>query len=87
MPLNNENCCARLKSLVRKFKQDMKIFHKYERIISEQVDKGTISRVADIEEADKVSYLPHSAVLHQNAETKVGVVYEASCRDKQDLFK
>ena len=60
----------------------MTIFHEYERII-EQLDKGIISRVADMEEEDKVSYLPHSAVVHQNVETtKVGVVYNASSRDK-----
>ena len=61
----------------------MTIFHEYDRIISDQLDKGTSSRVAEMEEADKISYLPHSAVLHQNAETtKARVIYDASCMDK-----
>ena len=83
IPLNYDNCYARLRSQVRKFKQDMTTFHEYDRIISDQLDRGIISRVAEMEEADKISYLPHSAVVRQSAETtKVRVVYDASCRDK-----
>ena len=36
-----------------------------------------------MEDPEKVSYLPHSAVVRENAETtKVRVVYDASCKDK-----
>ena len=47
IPLNYDNCYARLQSQVRKFKQDMTIFHEYDRIISDQLDKGIISKVAE----------------------------------------
>ena len=39
-----------------------------------------------MEDAERVSYLPHSAVVRENAETtKVRVVYDASCKDKNTL--
>ena len=83
LPLNYSNCVARLKTQVRKLKQEPKIFHEYDRIISEQLETGIISRVSEMEDPEKVSYLPHSAVVRENAETtKVRVVYDASCKDK-----
>ena len=83
LPLNYNNCVARLKSQVRKLKQDPKILCEYDRIISEQLETGIISRVTEMEDPEKVSYLPHSAVVRENAETtKVRVVYDASCKDK-----
>ena len=42
-----------------------------------------MSRVAELGEVGKVSYLPHSAVIREAAETaKVREVYDASCKDK-----
>ena len=83
LPLNYNNCVARLKSQIRKLKQDPKILHEYDRIISEQLQTGIISKVSKMEDAERVSYLPHSAVVRENAETtKVRVVYDASCKDK-----
>ena len=52
-------------------------------MILEQLDSGVVSRVAELEDTGKVSYLPHSAVVRDNVETtKVRVVYDASCKDK-----
>ena len=83
LPLNYNKCVARLKSQIRKLKQDPKILHEYDRIISEQLQTGIISKVSKMEDAGRVSYLPHSAVVRENAETtKVRVVYDASCKDK-----
>ena len=83
LPLNYNNCVARLKSQIRKLKQDPKVLHEYDRIISEQLQTGIISKVSKMEDAERVSYLPHSAVVRENAETaKVRVVYDASCKDK-----
>ena len=83
VPLNYNNCLGRLKNQIRKFNQDPDIFRKYHDIISEQVDLGIVSQVAEMDQAEKVSYLPHSAVIRKDAETtKVRVVYDASCRDK-----
>ena len=83
LPLNYINCVARLKSQVKKLKQDREIFQKYNHVILEQLDSGVVSRVAELEDTGKVSYLPHSAVVRDNVETtKVSVVYDASCEDK-----
>ena len=83
LPLNYTNCVARLKSQVKKLKQDPDIFQKYNEIIVEQLNSGIVSRVAELGETGRVSYLPHSAVIREAAETtKVRVVYDASCKDK-----
>ena len=45
---------------------------------------GIVSKVPALDTPEKVSYLPHSAVIRENAETtKLRVVFDASCRDKQ----
>ena len=83
LPYNYQTCVARLKSQVKKLRQDPEIFKKYDEIISEQVDTGVVSKVSDMEKAEKISYLPHSAVVREEAETtKVRIVYDASCKDK-----
>jgi len=83
LPLNYTNCVARLKSQVKKLKQDPEVFQKYNDVIIEQLNSGIVSRVSELEETGKVSYLPHSAVIREAAETtKVRVVYDASCKDK-----
>ena len=83
LPSNYANCVARLKSQVKKLKQDPEVLQKYNDMILEQLNSGIVSRVAELEDNRKVSYLPHSAVIREDAETtKVRVVYDASCKDK-----
>ena len=82
VPLNYANSKARLKSQLRKLKQTPEILKQYDSIITEQLEANVISEVSTLEQANKVSYLPHQAVCRENAETtKVRVVYDASCKD------
>ena len=84
IPCNYTNSLMRLKSQVKKLKQVPEILAKYDEIILEQIEMGIVSKVSALDTPGKVSYLPHSAVVRENAETtKVRVVYDASCRDKQ----
>ena len=82
IPLNYANSKARLKSQLRKLKQTPEILKQYDGIITEQLEANVISEVSTLEQANKVSYLPHQAVCRESAETtKVRVVYDASCKD------
>ena len=61
---------------MKKLKQYPEIFQKYNNVILEQLDSGVVSRVAELEDTGKVSYLPHSAVVRDDAVTpKVRVVH------------
>ena len=45
---------------------------------------GIIERVPELDTAEKVHYLPHTAVVREDAETrKVRIVYDASCKDRK----
>eukprot|EP00112_Aurelia_sp_Birch-Aquarium-sp1_P002538 Seg128.14 transcript_id=Seg128.14/GoldUCD/mRNA.D3Y31 product="hypothetical protein" protein_id=Seg128.14/GoldUCD/D3Y31 len=73
-----------LKSQVKKLEQSPDIFEKYNDIISQQVSEGIIEHVSELEPAGKIHYLPHRAVIRENAETtKVRIVYDTSCKDRK----
>ena len=84
LPSNYNVCLLRLKSQVKKLEQTPDIFDKYNDIISQQVSEGIIEQVSELEPASKIHYLPHRAVIRENAETtKVRIVYDASCKDRK----
>ena len=54
----------------------------YNAIIKEQAEVGIIERVMELETPDKVHYLPHHAVIRNEAKTtKIRVVYDASSKE------
>lgn len=54
----------------------------YDAIIKEQAEVGIIERVLELETPDKVHYLPHHAVIRNEAKTtKIRVVYDASSKE------
>ena len=82
LPSNYNVSLLRLKSQVKKLRHNPDILEKYDAIISEQVQDGIIEQVSGMEPAVKTHYLPHRAVIRENAEsTKIRVVYDASCRE------
>ena len=84
LPSNYNVCLLRLKSQVKKSEQTPEIFDKYNEIISQQVSEGIIEQVSELEPAGKIHYLPHRAVIRENAETtKVRIVYDASCKERK----
>ena len=84
LPSNYNVSYLRLKSQVKKLRQTPVILEKYNDIISQQVEEGIIEQVAELEPEGKVHYLPHRAVVRENAETtKIRIVYDASRKDRK----
>ena len=85
VPLNLANSQARLKCQFKRLKQTPAILEQYDQIISDQLREGIIEEVPSVETpSSKVSYMPHRALIRENVETtKVRVVFDASCKDKQ----
>ena len=84
LPSNYANSLKRLKGQVRKLQAEPEILHEYNNIISEQLDKGVIEPVINLEHTESVHYLPHHAVVRRDAKTtKVRIVYDASSRESK----
>eukprot|EP00794_Sanderia_malayensis_P009579 gene9579-biopygen7911 len=84
LPSNYNISLLRLNNQFRKLKQTPDVLQKYEDIIQQQVHDGIIEQVSELEPAGKVHYLPHRAVVREDAETtKVRIVYDASCKDRK----
>ena len=80
---NRIGSLQRLNSLVRKLKRtDM--LADYDAIIREQVEQGVVEKAPN-EAVGKEFYLPHRAVVRENAETtKTRIVYDASARERDN---
>ncbi|XP_028417496.1 uncharacterized protein LOC114541899 [Dendronephthya gigantea] len=78
---NYEMCISRLKGQVKKLKHDPALLNEYDAIIQQQLSSGVIEKVAKLESAEKVHYLPHLAVVRKDAvTTKLRIVYDASAK-------
>ncbi|KAK3700050.1 hypothetical protein QZH41_004349 [Actinostola sp. cb2023] len=84
LPNNYDGSVRRLNSLLRKLKRtDM--LDQYDVVIREQLEEGVVERAPDEVTAGREFYLPHRAVVRENAETtKLRVVYNASARARDD---
>ena len=69
LPDNYENCVVRLKSLLRKLRQEPEMLTNYDQIIRQQLEAGIIDRGDPLECADvgNVHYLPHYCVVCKEA--------------------
>lgn len=68
---------------MRRLQRNPDIFDKYKEITCQQVNDGVIEKVTELESASNIHYLPHRAVVRENAETtKVRIVYDASFKDR-----
>ena len=81
LPSNYRNSLKRLKNQIERLKNAPENMKVYDEIIKEQAEVGIIERVPELETPDKVHYLPHHAVIRNEAKTtKVRVVYDASSK-------
>jgi len=60
----------RLKNQIERLKNAPENMKAYDEIIKEQVEVGIIERVPELETPDRVHYLPHHAVIRDEAKTK-----------------
>ena len=81
LPNNERGSIRRLDNLVKKLERTGK-YEAYDQIIKDQLEEGVIE-LAPEESSDKEFYLPHKAVVKENAETtKLRVVYDASAKEQ-----
>ena len=71
---------------MRRLEKDPDILKEYGNMIEEQLQAGVIKKVAELENAPKIHYLPHQAVVRkESATTKVRVVYDASSKESKSV--
>ena len=82
LPDHYDLCRKRLEGLLRRLRQNPQLLNEYDKIISEQLEKGMIETIPPSSTVtDRVHYLPHHGVVRQDKSTsKVRVVYDASAR-------
>ena len=82
-PLKNyENSMKRPKGQIGRLKDNPDILKTYDAIIKKQEENGVIERVAKLDAADNVHYLPHHTVVCKDAKTtKVRIVNKSSSKE------
>ena len=84
LPTNYSTRLRRLKAQVARLEKEPEVLREYASIIDDQLEKGVIERVVELERAEKVYYLPHQAVIRKEATTtKIRIVYDASSKEKK----
>ena len=79
LPNNETGSLKRLGSLVQRLKRNGKLKY-YDTIIQEQLQEGIVEE-AEMPAKGREFYIPHKAVIRENAETtKMRIVYDASAR-------
>jgi len=82
LPRNYCNSFKCLKGQIERLKSVPGNLNAYNAIIKEQAEVGIIERVMELEMPDKVHYLPHHAVIWNEAKTtKIHMVYDASSKE------
>ena len=88
LPPTFTNSLCRLKGQLRKLKKEPEVLQIYDNIIKGQLKGGIIEKVAELEASERQHYLPHQAVVRENAETtKVRIVYDASSKGGKTALK
>ena len=72
----------RLKTQMRRLEKDPEILKEYGNIIQDQLRVEMIEKVAELEKAPRIHYLPHQAVVHQDLATTKVRIGRASCRER-----
>ncbi|XP_028169269.1 uncharacterized protein LOC114359184 [Ostrinia furnacalis] len=96
LPLKNDPPCVdnsreiserRFLSLERKFMKNEALREKYSEVMQEYIDLNHMELVPDDQVDNPLAiYLPHHAVIREDRETtKVRVVYDASCKGKNNM--
>jgi len=82
LPSNYRNSFKHLKGQIEKLKNEPENLNASDAIIKEQAQVGIIERVMELETPEKVHYLPHHAVIRNEAKTtRIPVVHDASSKE------
>ena len=83
LPTNEKGSLARLSTLLKKMRCQPDLYQDYNAVIKDYPNQGIVERVAcDTRPHGKVFYIPHKAVVREQAEsTKLRVVFDASARE------
>ena len=82
LPSNYANSLSCMKGQLRRLRKEPEVLDEYDSIIREQLSSGVIEKVAELEESDKIHYLPHQAVIRRDATTtKLRIVYDTSSKE------
>eukprot|EP00794_Sanderia_malayensis_P003853 gene3853-biopygen3282 len=72
---------GRLNNQLKKLKKTPDILKEYDAIIQQQLEEGIVERVPENARKQRVTYIPHQAVVREEATTtKMRVVYDASAK-------
>lgn len=84
LPSNYTNSLSRMKGQLRRLRKEPEVLDEYDSLIREQLSSLVIERLAELEESDKVHYLPHQTVIRRDATTtKLRIVYDASSKESK----
>lgn len=84
LPTNYSLSLSRLKGQLKRLRANPEILESYDKIIQDQLNANIIEDVTELETSEKVTYLPHQAVIRSEAETtKLRVVYDASAKERK----
>ena len=82
LPTNQRTGIVCLRNQVRKLQKTPALLKEYDKIIRDQLAAGIVEKVPAVDLARNVHYLPHHAVVRENASTtKVRIVYNGSSKD------
>ena len=77
---NEKGSLCRLSQLCKKLKRNPELFDAYDQKIRDQISEGIVEK-APVQAKEKEFYIPHKAVVRENAEsTKLRIVYDASAK-------
>ena len=83
LPTNKTGSVRRLQQLVKKLERDNN-YTAYNNVIQEQIEQGIVEVAPEVAVGNEF-YLPHKAVIRQQAESsKLRVVYDASAKERVD---
>ena len=86
LPDNYHLAFGRLKSTIKRMKNNEDLLTAYDEIIKKQLEKEMIEPVEnDSDDQHLVHYIPHHAVITpENSTTKIRIVYDASAKSKKE---
>ena len=85
LPVNRGLAIGRLRSVVSKLNNKPDLLKQYASVIQDQINKGVVEKVDNINSEGLIHYLPHHGVVNPLKSTrKKRIVYDASAKSKEE---